>query len=75
MIMIGKVQYTVEMEQRTIWRAMRVDDQNQFKNTREKLEKALKILVWIDSDETTKIKCFEYDVIREIDPNFIEISG
>ena len=71
MIMIGKIHYTVNNERRTITRALKINDQSTIKKTSETLEKALKICVWMDSEnQKTTIQYCEYDIIREIDPEF-----
>ena len=71
MIMIGKIHYTVNNEYRTITRALKINDQSSIKKTSETLEKALKICVWLDCEnQKTNIQYCEYDIIREIDPNF-----
>ena len=73
MIMIGKIHYTVNNERRTITRALKINDQSSIKKTTETLEKALKICVWLDSEnQKTTIQYCEYDIIREIDPEFSE---
>ena len=73
MIMIGKIYYTVNNERRTITRALKINDQSTIKKTTETLEKALKICVWMDSEnQKTTIQYCEYDIIREIDPEFSE---
>ena len=73
MIMIGKVHYTVNNEYRTITRALKINDQSSIKKTSETLEKALKICVWLDCEnQKTTIQYCEYDIIREIDPEFSE---
>ena len=73
MIMIGKIYYTVnnENESRTITRALKINDQSSIKNTMETLVKALKLCVWMDSEnQKTTIQYCEYDIIREIDQEF-----
>lgn len=71
MIMIGKIHYTVNNERRTITRALKINDQSTIKKTSETLEKALKICVWMDCEnQNTTIQYIEYDIIREIDPEF-----
>ena len=71
MIMIGKIHYTVNNERRTITRALKINDQSTIKKTSETLEKALKICVWMDSEnQKTTIQYCEYDIIREIYPEF-----
>lgn len=71
MIMIGKIHYTVNNERRTITRALKINDQSSIKKTSETLEKALKICVWMDCEnQNTTIQYIEYDIIREIDPEF-----
>ena len=71
MIMIGKIHYTVNNERRTITRALKINDQSTIKKTTETLEKALKICVWMDSEnQKTTIQYCEFDIIREIDPEF-----
>ena len=71
MIMIGKIHYTVNNELRTITRALKINDQSSIKKTSETLEKALKICVWLNCEnQKTTIKYTEYDIIREIDPEF-----
>ena len=71
MIMIGKIHYTVNNERRTITRALKINDQSNIKKTSETLEKALKICVWMNCEnQKTTIKYIEYDIIREIDPEF-----
>ena len=71
MIMIGKIHYTVNNESRTITRALKINDQLSIKKTSETLEKALKICVWLDCEnQKTTIQYCEYDIIREIDPEF-----
>ena len=71
MIMIGKMHYIVNNEYRTITRALKINDQSTIKKTTETLEKALKICVWMDSEnQKTTIQYCEYDIIREIDPEF-----
>ena len=73
MIMIGKIYYTVNNENvsRTITRALKINDQSSIKRTSETLEKALKICVWLDCEnQKTTIQYCEYDIIREIDPEF-----
>ena len=71
MIMIGKIHYTVNNDRRTITRALKINDQSSIKKTSETLEKALKICVWLDCEnQKTNIQYCEYDIIREIDPNF-----
>ena len=71
MIMIGKIHYTVNNEHRIITRALKINDQSTIKKTTETLEKALKICVWMDSEnQKTAIQYCEYDIIREIDPEF-----
>ena len=73
MIMIGKMHYTVNNEYRTITRALKINDQSSIKKTSETLEKALKICVWMNCEnQKTTIQYFEYDIIREIDPEFSE---
>ena len=73
MIMIGKIHYTVNNERRTITRALKINDQSSIKKTSETLEKALKICVWLDCEnQKTNIQYCEYDIIREIDPEFSE---
>ena len=73
MIMIGKIHYTVNNEHRTITRAFKINDQSSIKKTTETLEKALKICAWMDSEnQKTTIQYCEYDIIREIDPEFSE---
>ena len=73
MIMIGKIHYTVNNEHKTITRAFKINDQSTIKKTTETLEKALKICVWMDSEnQKTTIQYCEYDIIREIDPEFSE---
>ena len=73
MIMIGKIHYTVNNERRTITRALKINDQSTIKKTSETLEKALKICVWLDCEnQKTNIQYCEYDIIREIDPEFSE---
>ena len=73
MIMIGKIHYTVNNEYRTITRALKINDQSTIKKISETLEKALKICVWMDSEnQKTTIQYCEYDIIREIDPEFSE---
>ena len=71
MIMIGKIHYTVNNDRRTITRALKINVQSSIKKTTETLEKALKICVWMDSEnQKTTIQYCEYDIIREIDPEF-----
>ena len=71
MIMIGKIHYTVNNEHRIITRALKINDQSTIKKTTETLEKALKICVWMDSEnQKTAIQYCEYDIIREIDTEF-----
>ena len=71
MIMIGKIHYTVNNKYRTITRALKINDQSSIKKTTETLEKALKICAWMDSEnQKTTIQYCEYDIIREIDPEF-----
>ena len=71
MIMIGKIHYTVNNERRTITRALKINDQSNIKKTSETLEKALKICVWMNCEnQKTTIQYIEYDIIREIDPEF-----
>ena len=71
MIMIGKIHYTVKNESRTITRALKINDQLSIKKTSETLEKALKICVWMNCEnQKTTIQYIEYDIIREIDPEF-----
>ena len=71
MIMIGKIHYTVNNDSRAITRALKINDQSTIKKTTETLEKALKICVWMDSEnQKTTIQYCEYDIIREIDPEF-----
>ena len=71
MIMIGKIHYTVNNERRTITRALKINDQSSIKKTSETLEKALKICVWMNCEnQKTDIQYIEYDIIREIDPEF-----
>ena len=71
MIMIGKIHYTVNNERRTITRALKINDQSSIKKTTETLEKALKFCVWMDSEnQKTTIQYCEYDIIREISPEF-----
>ena len=71
MIMIGKIHYTVKNESRTITRALKINDKSTIKKTSETLEKALKICVWLNCEnQKTTIQYIEYDIIREIDPEF-----
>ena len=71
MIMIGKIHYTVNKERRTITRALKINDQSSIKKTSETLEKALKICAWLDCEnKKTIIQYCEYDIIREIDPEY-----
>ena len=73
MIMIGKIHYTVNNERKTITRALKINDQSSIKKNSETLEKALKICVWLDCEnQKTTIQYSEYDIIREIDPEFSE---
>lgn len=76
MIMIGTVHYMVNKERRTMTRALRIDDKLGIRKTNETLEKALQICAMMNAkNENLSIQFSEFDIIREIDPNFSDLLG